>query len=202
MRCRALPCGAALCFLSNTQSVPGIMRSSRYQIPVCTCLLVFLLSTLMRPPSRSSSCFFFRKLNTYCRSECGIANNHTAQHRAISSAQAALGIIKSLVVPNHRSFLPVPFTLSCIFPSASVAGGVSRPRSGVLVHTCIHSRGLDSARCKLGTTIRYNTTQPCGSQNARTGAHEHSLSCFALCIQRVPYVLVGDTSLEEDHEGS
>ena len=63
-----------------------------------------------------------------------MASKHTSQHRAISSAQVALGLIKSLVAPNHGLLLSAPFTFRCIFPVASVAGGASRPRSGALVH--------------------------------------------------------------------
>ena len=64
------------------------------------------------------------------------STQHSAQHRATvnSSAQAALGIIKSLVAPNHRPLRSAPFTcFTCIFTCASEAGGVSRPRSAVLV---------------------------------------------------------------------
>ena len=67
-----------------------------------------------------------RKDRTYCRSERD-TNKHTAQRRAISSAQAPLGvIISSLFAPNnHGPLLPAPFTyISCILPCASVAGGV------------------------------------------------------------------------------
>ena len=51
-----------------------------------------------------------REYHTYCRSERDI-NKHTAQRRAISSAQAPLGIINSLFAPhNHEPLLPTPFT--------------------------------------------------------------------------------------------
>ena len=58
---------------------------------------------------------------------------HTIQHRVFSSAQVVLGIINWVVAPNHGSFLLAPFTFSLNPPCASVAGGVSRPRSGALV---------------------------------------------------------------------
>ena len=79
------------------------------------------------PPSPS-------KLHPYCcRSEYGIASKHTAQHRAISSAQVALGITKTRVAPNHGPLLSAPFTFCCIVLCTSA---VSRPRSGALVvHT-------------------------------------------------------------------
>ena len=67
------------------------------------------------------------KLHRYCRSKRDTANKHTAQHRAICSAQAALGMINSLFAPNHGPLFPAPFTCT------SVAGGVRRPRSGALV---------------------------------------------------------------------
>ena len=77
-----------------------------------------------------------RKLHPYCRSEHGIGNKQTAQHRAISSAQAACGIINSLLVvaPNHGPLLYAPFTFSCILPCARVERGVGRPRSGALIN--------------------------------------------------------------------
>ena len=80
----------------------------------------------------SRSSFYFRKMYPCCRSERGIANKHAAQYRPISSPQVALGIIKSLVAPNHGLLISAPFTRRRVLPRASVAGGVSRPRSGVL----------------------------------------------------------------------
>ena len=50
----------------------------------------------------------------YCGSERDIANKHAVQHRAFSSAQVALGIIISLVAPNHGPLLSAAFTF-CIF---------------------------------------------------------------------------------------
>ena len=108
------------------------MRSTRYQVPVCTRVLVFLLSLLIVLPLGPLR-VFFRISHPYCRAEHDIANEHTAQHKAISSAQVALGIIKSLVAPNHGPLLAAPSALSCILPCASVAGSISRPRSGALV---------------------------------------------------------------------
>ena len=132
VRCRALPCGAvlcraALCFVSYVQyHVPC-------EVPVCMCVLVFFaflidcpLSVLFVPPPP-------RHLHPYCQSERDIASKHTAQHRVTSSAQVALGFIKSLVAPNHGPLISASFTFCCTLPCASVAGGVSRPRSGALV---------------------------------------------------------------------
>ena len=53
--------------------------------------------------------------------ERDIANKDTAQHRAVSSAQVALGIIKTLVPPHRGPLLSAPFTSSCTIPCASVA---------------------------------------------------------------------------------
>ena len=64
--------------------------------------------------------------------------HHSAQHRAAinNCAQAVLGIINSLVTPNHGPLLSAPFTcFSCIFRCASEAGGISRPLNGALVGT-------------------------------------------------------------------
>ena len=94
-------------------------------------MLVFFLSSLI---VLSVPLIFFRKSHRYCRSELYMASKHAAQHRVISSA-LALDIIKSLVAPNHGHIIPAPFTLCCILPGASVAGGVRRPRSGALVRT-------------------------------------------------------------------
>ena len=104
---------------------------------VCTCcVLDFLLSSVdcalpvpMFPPPR--------KLHTYYRPERDIANKHTAHRRAISSAQATLGIISSPFAPTHGPVLSAPFTcFNCVLPFANIAGGVSHPRSGALLeHT-------------------------------------------------------------------
>ena len=132
--CPAVLCRAARCFLPNIQQYQAPC-DTRYR-PVCLWVctrLFFSLSAFDRPLSvllpRP------RKLHTYWRSEREIANKHTAQHRAIRSAYtAALGIIKLLDAPNHGSLLSAAFTFSCSLPCASVAGGVSRPRSGALVY--------------------------------------------------------------------
>ena len=50
-----------------------------------------------------------------CRSERDIVNKHTAQHTAVSSAQAALGSIKSLLAPNHGPLLSAPSHLFVFF---------------------------------------------------------------------------------------
>ena len=90
VRCRAVPClalqcGAVpCCAVLSVEHAPksGIMRSTRYQVPVCTCcVLVFLLSSVACP--LSVPIFFHpRKIHLYCRSERDIANKHTAQRTA------------------------------------------------------------------------------------------------------------------------
>ena len=88
---------------------------------------------LMSPPPA--------KLHPYCRSESDMASKPTAQHRAISSAQEALGIVRSLVASNYGPLLFAPVTPCCTLPCASLAGGISRPRIGALVpSTCIPYR--------------------------------------------------------------
>ena len=71
----------------------------------------------------------------YCPSERDIANKHTSHHSTVSSAQAALGTLFFLpVAPTYEPLISAPVTwFSCILPCASVAGGVSRPRSGALL---------------------------------------------------------------------
>ena len=100
-------------------------------------------------PAYIARSYIFRIYRTYCRSERDI-NKHTAQCRAISSAQAPFGIIiNSLFAPiNHGPLLSAPFIYmcqslnSCIPPCASVAGGASSlaERSPVLSlnHTEYH----------------------------------------------------------------
>ena len=91
-----------------------------------------------------------RKLHPYCRSERDTANKRTAHHRAICSAQAAPRIIKSLFAPNHGPLLSATFTyFSCILPSASVAGDVSRQQMGSLVH---HTRIVQSISYDASST--------------------------------------------------
>ena len=92
VRCRALPCGAVLCraalciIISNIQHQVCITR--RYLVPTDVLVFVLFDSYLGR------LCFIFRKLHPSCRSE--IAHRYTAQHKAISCAQVALG--KSLLL--------------------------------------------------------------------------------------------------------
>ena len=97
-----------------------------YTAAVYCCLLVFLLSPLI-VLSRSSCSF--RNLHPCSRSR-DIASKHAAHHRAASSAQVALGIIKSLVAPNHGPLLSAPITFCCLLPYASVGGVYVPPAEG------------------------------------------------------------------------
>ena len=116
--------------LEPHRAPPGIGRSTRYHVPlVRVCTLLFAFSSLVLFSIAVSSRFFLRKLHPYyCRSKRDIANIQHSTDRAISAAQVALAIIKSLVALNHEPLLSAPN-----LPCASVAGGVSRPRSGALV---------------------------------------------------------------------
>ena len=128
----AVLCRAALCVLLNIHS--GSTRydtGTRYHFVriVFSSFCSLQLIALSRSPCPSPP----RKYHTYCRSERDI-NKHPAQRKAISSAQAPLGMITSLFAPkNHGPLFPAPFTcFSCILPCASVAGSFSRRRSGAL----------------------------------------------------------------------
>ena len=92
----------------STQSLKPHVCTGIY---VCTAAvyLYFRCSSLYCNISVLFMCIF-RKVHPYCRSERDIPRKRTTQHRAISSAQVALGIIKSLVAPNHGPLLSAPFT--------------------------------------------------------------------------------------------
>ena len=79
---------------------------------VCIRLLAFFVDC---PPSRSSrSLHVFLSADYYTRMTDQKFHRQQAQHKAVSSAQVALGIIKSLVAPNHGPLLSVPLTFGCI----------------------------------------------------------------------------------------
>ena len=136
VRCRALPCGTVPCcaVLSFEHlAVPDIMR---YPIP--TGMYVRVYSSFFRVLHLISSLgppLFFGKLYPHWRSERDIANNHT-QH---STGQPALRICSSWhyqidnMCTKSWPLLSAAFAFGSIFPCASVAGGVGRPRSGALV---------------------------------------------------------------------
>ena len=73
--------------------------------------------------------FFFADIRTADQNVAlPTANKHTAQHRLISSAQVALGIVKSLDARNHGPL--ASHLVTCVLPYASVADGVSREWNG------------------------------------------------------------------------
>ena len=122
MRFRTVPClsprydvvpSCAVLYFEHT--VPGSMRNTRCQVPVCTCAFVFFISPSHCPLSVLFIVFVVCNSRPYCRSERDIANKHTAQYRAIRSAQVALGNIRSLVAPSNGPLISALFEFSCIF---------------------------------------------------------------------------------------
>ena len=117
----------------------------------CCCVLNFLVSRSSLSVLSRSLLFFANTRTRYCRLESDIASEHITQHRAISSAQAALGVIQLLAAPNHGPLLSA-VVLCCILPCASVAAGVSRPRSGALCTyhiVLVRTWGDGSVRCEV-----------------------------------------------------
>ena len=113
VQCCAVLCRAELCcaVLSFVHTLLRIMRSTS-QGPdagmyACTRLCAFFIDCLLGPLHLF---YFSRKVHPHCRSQRDIASKHTSQHRAITFAQVALGIIKSLVAPNHGPLMSAPFT--------------------------------------------------------------------------------------------
>ena len=95
VRCRAVPCPALRCcamlrcafFRTCSTRYHAKYQVSGTSMYVCSLIIDCPLSVLFISPPR--------KVHSYCRSERDIASKHTAQHRAISSAQVPiLGVIK------------------------------------------------------------------------------------------------------------
>ena len=76
---------------------------------VCTRCLAFFSGG---PLSVVLVYFFFAN---YTRTADDIASKHTAQGRAISSADVTLGVVKSLVAPNLRPRLSSPWHFVVFF---------------------------------------------------------------------------------------
>ena len=98
--CGAVPCPAVGCCAVLRCAFVRTYSSTRYQAkyqgPVCACVIVFSLSFHCPLSVLMCICVFFCKLHPCCRRKRDI-NKHTAQqYRAMSSAQAAFGIFKSL----------------------------------------------------------------------------------------------------------
>ena len=108
---------------------------------VCTCVLrcTRIVAFFINCPLSILLIYAFSLIHPCCRSERDIVSKRISQHKAISSAQVAIGIVKSLVEPNHGPLISAPFTCCCMLPCASVACGVSRPQDGALV---VHTRHL------------------------------------------------------------
>ena len=110
--CAAVPCPAvlsraALCFFSSIQQY-HVSRDTRYRPPVCTWALAVSLSSFDCPLGPSPP-------ENYTRTgDHNVTSPTSTQHRVISSAQVALGIIKSLDAPNHGPLPSAAFTFSCI----------------------------------------------------------------------------------------
>ena len=114
VRCRALRCGAVSlrCVLSfENRAVSGIMR-------VVYGVLLFLFFLFLHVFDLSRPRFFPHANYPHTADQTPVTKAHsTAEHnRAICSAQAALGIIRSLFASNHGSLLSAPCTyvFSCI----------------------------------------------------------------------------------------
>ena len=123
--CRAVPCGAVRCgavlrraVLSFVHRVPGIIRSpgTRYRC-VHVCAVYSSLCFLHGLSPLSPRCVFPPRpqitpvppIRTWHRQQ----GYGTAQgNRAISSAQMALDIIKSILAPSHGPLVSAPF--SCV----------------------------------------------------------------------------------------
>ena len=90
---------------------------AKYQVPVCTCFCTRHLAffkvdcPLSSPPPEN----YTRTADQNVASST--STQHSAQHRATiySSAQALLGIINSLVAPNHGPLLSAPVTCLVAF---------------------------------------------------------------------------------------
>ena len=86
--------------LSFEHTVSGIMGSARYQVMVCTSILVSLFSLLIVLTHGIFRVFFFAY---YTRPA-----DHTAKHRTITSAPAHLDVIKSQVAPKSWASFSCP----------------------------------------------------------------------------------------------
>ena len=134
VRCRALRCGAVSCcaVLSfEHRAVPGIIRV----VVMCYLSSFFFFYTMYAFNLIFHGPLFFppRKLPPYCRSKRNTvkkSTHSTAEHnRATCSAQAALGIIKSLFAPDHGppSFCPLYMFFVAFFLALRERSGRRQP---------------------------------------------------------------------------
>ena len=122
MPCLALRCGSVSCcavlYFEHT-AVPGV-----YVLYIPFCLLVIHLIYLCRSP------FIAPHANYTCNADQNVTPPTSTQHstdRAICSAQAALGIIKTLFAPKHGSLLSAPLTCLVAFFLAQALRAVQPP---------------------------------------------------------------------------
>ena len=131
LRCGAGPCCTVLSFDIQYQ-ISCVVPGTRYHyVRVYSYFCFFSGGCPLSVLFMFFFSFFFLKLHRTGNQNVTspIKHAHSTAQRAISSAQVALGLIKSLVAPNHGPLRSAPFTFTCVLPCASVAGGVSCPRS-------------------------------------------------------------------------
>ena len=125
---RAVECRALRCTVVRVERIAPLARE-RSHVLLVRHVFVILLSLLIVLSRSSSCCLFSQIIHSYCRSERGIANKHTAQHRAITSAQVPLGtVLNCFLSPIMDLFFLPPSR--CILHCASVAGGSDAARGG------------------------------------------------------------------------
>ena len=88
------------------------VTGTRYRyVRVCTCLFAFF-GDFVLPLGPFRVCFFTNYTRTADQNVTSPTNTQHSTDRATSSAQVALGIIKSRVAPSHGPLLSAPFTFS------------------------------------------------------------------------------------------
>ena len=121
--CGVVPCRAAVYFLACIQyqvscEVPSTTYRGMYG---CTSIFSFLLEVVL---SRSSFLIFFHPANSTRSADQNRTSPASTQRRTRQSAshQAAIGMITSLVAPNHGALLlfSAPFNLFVVFLLARV----------------------------------------------------------------------------------
>ena len=129
----AVSCGAERSFKHTAVVVPGMV-----QVPgLCTrCVLVFLLSSVdcplsvpMPPPRPANS------TRTAVQNVTPTSTQHSAGQLAMYKHLTSWHHYQLAIRAKQSrasSSCPLYICFKCILPCASVAGGVSRPRSGVV----------------------------------------------------------------------
>ena len=164
MRC----CAVLHCAFFRTYSTWYHAKSTRYQVLACSCIAhTYFLFHLIVP---FRSCFFSYITPVPPRSERGIANKHIAQHRPIRPTQVAVGVINSLVAPNHGPLIAAPFPCSGILPCASVAGRRQPPAER---SPCINYK----VPLRDGVDLR-----PRGRRKSKWGNTAVPMTCMSYCF--------------------